>query len=291
MFVEKTIIRKSVLKGMLRGMRKSVLVVDNNKSVRDDVRSVLSAAGHGVVTVESTSAAIAARRVHIFDAVLVGTGISVAKGIAAAQALHALETQETRVPIFAIVENHRLENARHIAMSGVDGVMAKTFAISDFNELMAGYRVIDTLRSSVFSRMHDAVGLAEAKRHYGMVLSHAEDITEETDATSFSALSRIAVRIGLVALARAARACAEVTSPAALGKALAWLRNEANLARGGLARVIHGLRNGSLSFGAMTGATSPFGSPAMLAVGALSQRSPSARSVAVPYPERAVRSA
>jgi CheY-like chemotaxis protein len=79
-----------------------ILVVEDQDSIREFTRTVLTAAGHDVVVAINGAEAVAAARAARFDLILMDVQMPVMDGLTAARDIRALGGLHARVPIIAI---------------------------------------------------------------------------------------------------------------------------------------------------------------------------------------------
>ena len=230
----------------------SLLVVDDNQANREVARHVLAMAGHRVAAVTSGRDAVSARRLSVFDAVLMDINMPGMDGLTATLWLRCLETPLTRAPVFALTAYYGPSDRKAFAGRGLDAVMTKPFNLAEFHTLFGAYAPPATSRHSAFARMAAAVGADVAVENYRVVCAKAATLGPQDEPDTFVQLARLCGHLGLEALARAARACASVEG-AALPVAVSWLHHEARLADAEVVR-----RAGFNDFVSDRGAAAPF---------------------------------
>jgi CheY-like chemotaxis protein len=118
-------------------MPRTLLVIDDNKSVRDSLRFLLERRGYRAVTAESGGQGLALAREQVIDGALIDVNMPVMNGIATCQALKALAAELGRpVAIWMITGARTPHLTRASLEAGALALLGKPF---DLAELFRGF--------------------------------------------------------------------------------------------------------------------------------------------------------
>lgn len=127
----------------MEGMASTILVADDEPAIRSMLEVVLSADGHGVVTVPDGRAALAYLQQHTPDALLLDVGLTQMNGFEVCSRVR----QVGRLRGAAVLLLSRLDDDRtrtQARLAGADALLAKplsaTFLRGRVNELMQARR-------------------------------------------------------------------------------------------------------------------------------------------------------
>lgn len=108
--------------GETRTLSARILIVEDQETIREFARSVLTKAGHQVAVAMDGAEAVAAVRDTAFDLVLMDVYMPVMDGLTATREIRALEGPHSKVPIIAISGD-----AQSTAAAGMDDHIFKPF--------------------------------------------------------------------------------------------------------------------------------------------------------------------
>ncbi len=114
-------------------MYESILVVDDDATVRKSLSSILSQEGYLVETVENGKQAIRASEKTRFDVALIDTKLPDMEGT---ELLHRLEEKQPHMVKIIITGFPTLENAMKTINEGADGYILKPFDIEKLLEMI-----------------------------------------------------------------------------------------------------------------------------------------------------------
>jgi signal transduction histidine kinase/CheY-like chemotaxis protein len=210
-----------------------VLVAEDNPVNRLYIGALLERMGHNAHFVENGLEAQQAVQEHRFDIVLMDVHMPVMDGIAATEAIRALDAQAAKLPIVALTADAYADTRTRCLGAGMDEVLVKPLGLPELEALFqrrfgeasaapaegvraapagAGSTLLDT---EVLTRLVELMPRAEAARLYEAMLSQAGDATErmrralrEADTDELRRVSHglkgAALNLGLRALADAA---------------------------------------------------------------------------------------
>lgn len=211
-----------------------VLVAEDNSVNRLYLAALLDRMGHGAHFVENGLEALQAVQEHPFDIVLMDVHMPVMDGIAATQAIRALDTRAAALPIVALTADAYADTRTHCLAAGMNDVLVKPLGLPELSALFqrqfaaaaalageppqaarhegAGTALLDT---EVLARLVELMPRADAARLYEALLSQAGEATtrmrralREADIDELRRLSHglkgAALNLGLRALADAA---------------------------------------------------------------------------------------
>ncbi len=98
------------------------------------MRAILEKAGHRVDIVADGAMAVAALEATPYDLVLIDIQMPVMDGMAATEAIRALETPRCHVPIIAMTANVLPQQIRSFKQAGLDDYIAKPMKRADLLE-------------------------------------------------------------------------------------------------------------------------------------------------------------
>lgn len=126
-------------------MTRTLLIIDDNKSVRDALRFLLERRGYQVLTAESGPEGIALAEQHAVDGVMVDVNMPGMNGIMACRALKAqAEAKGRTLPIWMMTGARTPELAKTAAEAGALVLLPKPFDFAD-----------------LFRRLDEAIGPVE----------------------------------------------------------------------------------------------------------------------------------
>ena len=110
---------------------RTLLVIDDNPSVRDTLAIVLGARGYSVVSAESGEIGLALARQQIIDGALVDIRMVGIDGVAVCRELHAIaQANGRRIPVWLITGAYSTEIAALGKEAGAVAVLRKPFDLS-----------------------------------------------------------------------------------------------------------------------------------------------------------------
>lgn len=113
----------------------TLLVVDDNPSVRDSLRFVFTAFGFTVVCAESGAGALALCDEHVFDAAIVDIHMPGVNGIDVCRELRAQAQSFGRdLPVWLITGAFTPDLTRHAADAGAVAILMKPFNMSTLDQ-------------------------------------------------------------------------------------------------------------------------------------------------------------
>jgi signal transduction histidine kinase/CheY-like chemotaxis protein len=211
-----------------------VLVAEDNAVNRLYIGALLERMGHSAHFVENGLEAQQAVQEHRFDIVLMDVHMPVMDGIAATEAIRALDAAAAQVPIVALTADAYADTRTRCLAAGMDDVLVKPLGLPELEALfqrrfgLGDPARADTVRGAsasgagsalldaeVLARLVELMPRAEAARLYAAMLSQAGDATErmrralrEADTDELRRVSHglkgAALNLGLHALADAA---------------------------------------------------------------------------------------
>ena len=113
-----------------------ILLIDDEKLVRELLRQVLEAAGHEIVEADNGRDGVRAFRDGDFDLVITDHGMPVMSGQDAA---FRIKKQKPRIPVLMISGWGADYDAHHLKTSGIDEVITKPFDLDKLLELVRTY--------------------------------------------------------------------------------------------------------------------------------------------------------
>ncbi|MGH2832672.1 MAG: response regulator transcription factor [Solirubrobacteraceae bacterium] len=151
-----------------------ILVVDDDRAVRDALRRALTLAGYEVQSADSGQAALETVIGSIPDAVVLDVGMPEMDGLEVCRRLRALGN---RIPILILTARDAISDRIDGLDVGADDYMVKPF---DLGELKARLRAL--LRRSGFAEDPDSLSFAELKldsaRHGAQVAESFVELTQ-----------------------------------------------------------------------------------------------------------------
>jgi signal transduction histidine kinase/CheY-like chemotaxis protein len=215
-----------------------VLVAEDNAVNRLYLAALLDRMGHSAHFVENGLEALQAVQEHRFDIVLMDVHMPVMDGIAATQAIRALDASGAALPIVALTADAYADTRTRCLAAGMNDVLVKPLGLPELSALFqrrfggdvaagatatgeaapagrhvgAGTALLDT---EVLARLVELMPRADAARLYESLLSQAGEATErmrralrEADTDELRRVSHglkgAALNLGLCALADAA---------------------------------------------------------------------------------------
>jgi len=118
-----------------------ILVVDDDRELRDNLREVLSAEGFDVVVAGNGDEALEMVKTRAFDLVLLDL---VMPGLSGLETLLLLRRQQPQLKVVMVTAFSTIENAVEAMRRGADDYLTKPFKISDL--LMTVKRVLEEAR-------------------------------------------------------------------------------------------------------------------------------------------------
>src|ERR1700730_13912231 len=114
----------------------NVLLVEDNVVNRRLVTTILTKAGHDVVTAHDGRAAIEAYTRAPFDIILMDLQMPIMSGYEATAGIRRIEAGQRRVPIIALTANAMTETHDQCLRSGMDGYVTKPINRGDLLKII-----------------------------------------------------------------------------------------------------------------------------------------------------------
>jgi signal transduction histidine kinase/FixJ family two-component response regulator/HPt (histidine-containing phosphotransfer) domain-containing protein len=102
-----------------------ILMAEDNESIRDLMREMLTRRGHHVLTVENGLLALKAVQTGHFDVIIMDMHMPVMDGAEATRAIRALPMPESRIPIVALTAGLTEDQRHAYLVAGVSQIVAK----------------------------------------------------------------------------------------------------------------------------------------------------------------------
>jgi two-component system sensor histidine kinase RpfC len=116
---------RSVSESQNMFIKRSVLVVDDNRTNRQILAAILETAGHGVTMACDGDEAIAAMKANNFDIVLMDINMPRMNGIDACKAWREIENGQTRTPILGVTADATAETEAKCLAAGMEQRLTK----------------------------------------------------------------------------------------------------------------------------------------------------------------------